>query len=182
LACAFLGIDIAPPRAIDWRVAPADQTAADALIITRGLGARWVLLCPFAATAIKQQDKTWPAFAALAATLAARGMRLAACPGPGEEAALRARFPAVVSLEGVPMGVYAGLARRATLVVAGDTGPAHLAAAVGAPLLSVLGPTPPEQWAPWGPTVTVLRRWPDWPSADEVAAQVLAMAGAAAHG
>ena len=35
-----------------------------------------------------------------------------------------------------------------------------MAAAVGAPLLSVLGPTKPEQWAPWGPGVTVLRRWP----------------------
>ena len=53
-------------------------------------------------------------------------------------------------------------------MIANDTGPAHLAAAVGAPLLSVLGPTRPEVWAPWGPSVTVLRRWPEWPSADEV--------------
>jgi heptosyltransferase-2 len=48
---------------------------------------------------------------------------------------------------------------------------------VGAPVLSVLGPTKPEQWAPWGPTVRLVRRHqpPDavvWPSVDEVMGHV----------
>lgn len=47
-----------------------------------------------------------------------------------------------------------GLARvlgSAEVVVAGNTGPAHLAAAVGRPVVSVFPPTvPPSRWAPWG--------------------------------
>jgi ADP-heptose:LPS heptosyltransferase len=41
--------------------------------------------------------------------------------------------------------------RRAGAVVVGNTGPAHLAAAVGTPVVSVFPPTvPAERWAPWG--------------------------------
>jgi hypothetical protein len=57
-------------------------------------------------------------------------------------------------------------------------------------VLSVLGPTKPEQWAPWGPTVTIVRRPQPadgivWPEVDEVMRQVNALlhapAGSAAH-
>ena len=43
----------------------------------------------------------------------------------------------------------------AEVVVVGNTGPAHLAAAVGAPIVSLFAPTVPlARWAPWGvPTV-----------------------------
>jgi ADP-heptose:LPS heptosyltransferase len=43
------------------------------------------------------------------------------------------------------------LARRARLVVSGDTGPLHLAASVGAPLVGLFGPTRPERNGPWDP-------------------------------
>jgi ADP-heptose:LPS heptosyltransferase len=41
------------------------------------------------------------------------------------------------------------LARRASLVVGGDTGPLHLAASVGAPIVGLFGPTRPERNGPW---------------------------------
>ncbi|MGH9271880.1 MAG: glycosyltransferase family 9 protein, partial [Ilumatobacteraceae bacterium] len=51
-------------------------------------------------------------------------------------------------------GALAELARElasAEVVVTGNTGPAHLAAAVGRPVVSVFPPTvPAERWAPWG--------------------------------
>ena len=47
-------------------------------------------------------------------------------------------------------------------------GPGHLAAAVGTPLLSVLGPTDPAQWGPWGPSASVVQRRPGWPGVREV--------------
>jgi heptosyltransferase-1 len=43
------------------------------------------------------------------------------------------------------------LARRASLFVSGDTGPLHLAASVGAPLVGLFGPTRPERNGPWDP-------------------------------
>ena len=167
LACRFVGIDAPPPSTINWRIAAVDQQTADSLIALHSLGPRFVLICPFAATQYNKHDKTWPAFAEFARAMLSAGHHLAACPGPGEAAQLRRDFPGVTLLADVGLGVYAGLFKRAALAVCNDTGPAHLAAAVGAPLLSLLGPTDPGLWAPWGPTVSVLRRWPQWPTVGE---------------
>ena len=38
----------------------------------------------------------------------------------------------------------------------------------GTPLLSVLGPTDPAQWGPWGPSATLVQRLPGWPAVREV--------------
>jgi heptosyltransferase-2 len=91
------------------------------------------------------------------------------CPGPGEEAVIAHRdHPKAIILEGVGMGAYGALMREAALVISNDTGPGHLAAAVGVPLLSVLGPTEPGLWRPWGPEVHIERHWPRWPQVQEV--------------
>jgi heptosyltransferase-1 len=50
------------------------------------------------------------------------------------------------------------LVRRAALVVGGDSGPVHLAAALGVPVVALFGPTDPTRNGPWGPgPVRVLR-------------------------
>jgi heptosyltransferase-1 len=43
------------------------------------------------------------------------------------------------------------LIRRASLLVGGDSGPTHLAAALGTPLVALFGPTDPARNGPWGP-------------------------------
>ncbi|MGO9262172.1 MAG: glycosyltransferase family 9 protein [Bryobacteraceae bacterium] len=48
---------------------------------------------------------------------------------------------------------------RARLYVGNDSGITHLAAAAGAPVLALFGPTDPEVWAPRGPNVRVARWW-----------------------
>lgn len=174
LACRFLQLEAAPPPAIALRTAPADQQQADALLARHGVRPGFVVVCPFAGGLFEAQEKTWPAFADFTRALQGCGRDLVACPGPGEDEIITSQHPGVTLLSGVKLGVYGGLLRRAGLVVSNDTGPAHLAAAVGAPVLSVLGPTKPEQWAPWGPTVQVVRRWPEWPTVDEVLARVQA--------
>jgi heptosyltransferase I len=40
--------------------------------------------------------------------------------------------------------------RRASVVVAGDTGPLHLAAALGRPCVGIYGPTSPQRNGPYG--------------------------------
>ena len=178
LACRFLHIDAAAPARIDLRTAPADQAAADALLGAHGIRPGFIAICPFVGGKFEKQDKSWPAFPEFTRTLLTRGRDVLACPGPGEDAIIRDHHHGVRLLAGVTLGVYGGLLRRAALVISNDTGPAHLAAAVGAPVLSVLGPTKPEQWAPWGPQVQVQRCWPAWPSVDDVLARAEAMLGA----
>jgi ADP-heptose:LPS heptosyltransferase len=94
--------------------------------------------------------------AELAALLAARGWLVVVTGGPAERA-LSAGVAAAAGRRGVDLGArldLAGLARvlaGARVLVAGNTGPAHLAAAVGTPVVSLFAPVVPAvRWRPWG--------------------------------
>jgi ADP-heptose:LPS heptosyltransferase len=91
--------------------------------------------------------------------LTRRGHRVLVTGGP-DERALTAR---VAGASGVDLGGALGLAelgavlRDADVVVVGNTGPAHLAAAAGTPVVSLFAPVvPAERWAPWGVPVVLL--------------------------
>jgi ADP-heptose:LPS heptosyltransferase len=180
LACRFLRMDLPPPERIQLKTLAADQAAADALLAQHGIRPGFVVICPFAGGLFEKQDKTWPVFAEFTKVLRTLGRDVVACPGPGEDHIISSGHPGAISLPGVTLGIYGGLLRRAALVISNDTGPAHLAAAVDTPVLSVLGPTKPEQWAPWGPQVQVLRHWPRWPTVNEAMACTEALLGGAA--
>jgi lipopolysaccharide heptosyltransferase I len=100
--------------------------------------------------------KRWPVehFATLARRLAHEADADAVVAwGPGEEGAARA----VVECSGTarlapPTDLDALLAlfRRASVVVAADTGPLHLAAALGTPCVGLYGPTTAERNGPYG--------------------------------
>jgi ADP-heptose:LPS heptosyltransferase len=49
------------------------------------------------------------------------------------------------------------LLERADLVIANDTGPMHIAAALGRPLVTMFGPTSPIQTGPYGRMESVVR-------------------------
>lgn len=160
----------APPPAIAWRIAPLATAAVRDRLAAAGIAPGYAVVCPFGGT-VDKQDKTWPHFPAFASAWAARGARLIICPGPGEVEQARAQYGASATvLDGVDLRDYAALLAGAALVVANDTGPGHLAAAVGAPLVSVLGPTDPAMWRPWGQAVRIVRRWPQWPTVEQVLA------------
>ncbi|WP_141763984.1 glycosyltransferase family 9 protein, partial [Dietzia sp. HMSC21D01] len=75
---------------------------------------------------------------------------LAACPGgTGGD---------VLDLAGrTDLAQLAAVLERAAVVVVGNTGPAHLAAAVGTPVVSLFSPVvPADRWAPWGVPVRLL--------------------------
>ena len=74
----------------------------------------------------------------------------------------------------VDLGVYGALLYLARVVVANDTGPGHLAAAVGAHLISVYGPQSVAAWSPLGENVLLLHPPTGWPTPDEVGAAALA--------
>lgn len=108
--------------------------------------------------------KNWPEakFAKLAARLVFEGHSLVLVGGPEDREVhqrLMADLPprSVVSTADVDLLTLGALLSRLEALVTGDSGPAHLAAAVGCPLVSLFGPTPPERWAPGrGPRIHLL--------------------------
>jgi heptosyltransferase I len=111
-------------------------------------------------------SKLWPAerFGQLARGLRALGLAPLVTWGPGE----RALADRVVAASGgaarrafeTTLSDYVELARRARIVVAADTGPMHLACAVGTPVVALFGPTDPERNGPFAPEDVVLREIP----------------------
>jgi heptosyltransferase-2 len=107
--------------------------------------------------------KRWPAarFAALADRLAAGGVRAILLGSPSdtpdadEIAQLSATPPASLVGRDRP-ALLPELLRRLDCLVSGDTGVAHLAAAVGAATVTLFGPTEPAMTAPRGPAARVL--------------------------
>jgi ADP-heptose:LPS heptosyltransferase len=91
--------------------------------------------------------------------LSTDGRHVVVTGGP-EEAALTAR---VAGRRGIDLGgalrlsELAAVLEQASVVVAGNTGPAHLAAAVGTPVVSIFAPVvPASRWRPWGVPIVLL--------------------------
>ena len=125
--------------------------AADALqgveppIVAIAPGARWA-------------TKRWPAerFAAVADALAGEGFRVVLAGGPGDRAAFEgfraaARSRVAADLSILPLDALAAAIARVQLLVACDSGPVHLATAVGTPVLALFGPTSAARWGPPSP-------------------------------
>lgn len=106
--------------------------------------------------------KRWPVerYARVAQQLVAKGCRVLVNAGPGEERIVDvvvnetagAATPLAPSLENL-----IALTRRVSLVIAGDTGPLHLACALGKPVVGIYGPTDPSRNGPFGTRSRVLR-------------------------
>ena len=101
-------------------------------------------------------NKRWPAdrFGALARHLRDRhGMRSVILWGPGETDAARAVVAASNGAAEIApetsLPDLVALARHASLIVSGDTGPTHIAGALGVPIVALFGPTTPVRNGPW---------------------------------
>ena len=101
-------------------------------------------------------NKRWPAacFGALAAGInATYGLRSLVLWGPGEKPLAHDVVDASAGAAEVspPTNIkdIVGIANAARLMISGDTGPMHLAGAVGTPLVTLFGPTRPERNGPW---------------------------------
>lgn len=171
LASALLPAGATEPAAV-LQLSSEAMARARAALAQAGAAPVFVAVCPFSSGTIGGESKEWPGFGELVARLKAEGHCLVACPGPGEERQLAERWPEVLPLPGLGVDVYAAVLSLAAAVVANDTGPGHLAAAVDTPLVSVLGPTDPARWGPRGAHVHVLRDWPQWPTVAAVHRQL----------
>ncbi|HYU44021.1 MAG TPA: glycosyltransferase family 9 protein [Vicinamibacteria bacterium] len=152
-AVARLGADpaVTPPI-----FAPSEAESAQARPWLDRLGPGFLAVHPGSGA----RGKNWPAerFASLVEHVAdGRPFVLAEGPADAEAAAPAARLPSVVHARGLPPRVLGAVLARAGLYVGNDSGISHLAAAWGAPVVTLFGPTDPAQWAPIGPRVRVIR-------------------------
>jgi lipopolysaccharide heptosyltransferase I len=124
-------------------------------------GERYALVNPGAAW----PNKRWPAdrFGALATAIhKAHGLRSLVLWGPGEEKLASAVVDASAGAADLSpatsiVDLFA-IASRAAVLVSGDTGPLHIAGAVGTPVVALFGPTYSERNGPWsGEDITVSR-------------------------
>lgn len=147
---------------LEWTppMLPVDPTAeawADTLLASSGTrpialiipGAGWGAKC-------------WPVvrYAAVARGLSIRGYRVFANAGPKEEVMADAIVKGTAG-NAIPLAMtleqLIAVTRRAALCVAGDTGPLHLACALGRPVIGIFGPTDPNRNGPFGTRFRVLR-------------------------
>ncbi|MGA7381340.1 MAG: lipopolysaccharide heptosyltransferase I [Terriglobales bacterium] len=108
--------------------------------------------------------KQWPAerYGEVAKQLAEGGLKSLINFGPGEEElaqAVEAASAGSAEAVGCTLTELIALTRRAQLFIGGDTGPMHLAAALGIPVVAIFGPTDPARNGPYGTRSTVLRNW-----------------------
>jgi heptosyltransferase-2 len=138
------------------------------ILLDRGArpGRPVVALCP---GSTNSRAKRWPAerFAAVADMLAERGGAEVVLIGAGEEleiseeVARRMRARPVVLTGRTDLAQTTAVLAYSDLLLTNDTGPAHVAAAVGCPVVVVFGPTNPLTTRPFSPTAEVVRRPPD---------------------
>jgi heptosyltransferase-1 len=106
--------------------------------------------------------KRWPIqrYDAVAQGLIDLGFRILVNAGPGEEklaeVIARGTSGAAIPLN-CTLAQLIAITRRVALVVAGDTGPLHLACALGRPVVGIYGPTDPARNGPFGTRFRVLR-------------------------
>lgn len=127
------------------------ESAAAASLAAAGLTRFALLNCGAA-----WPNKRWPPhrFGQVARWLhGTHGLKSVVLWGPGEQeianAVVAASADAAVAAPKTSLSDLVALSRRATLMVSGDTGPTHIAAAVGTPVVAVFGPTSPARNGPW---------------------------------
>jgi heptosyltransferase-2/heptosyltransferase-3 len=172
-----MAADLGPTR---YHISAADHAWAVDWLTAAGCepGQRLVAVHPGAGAAVKQ----WPAasWAAVADRLAERpDTRIVLTGGPGERelvgaVAAKLARPVLNAAGATTLGQLAALYARCALVLGSDSGPLHLAVAVGTPTLHLYGPVSPTKFGPWGDPARqmVLRTtWPcapcdrlDWPA------------------
>jgi heptosyltransferase-1 len=138
------------------------SAALDALRARIGPGSRFAVINPGAAW----PNKRWPPdrFGDIAAFVQETcGLIPVVVWGPGEEilagAVIAASGGRAVLAPPTTVVDLVAIARAAAIVVSGDTGPLHIATAVGTPTVSLFGPTDPQRNGPFSHEDVVVSRY-----------------------
>jgi predicted lipopolysaccharide heptosyltransferase III len=149
----WTGVPVSDRPATHLKVTEQAAAGIAARLQAAGLdpGVPFALVHPAAAT----ETKRWATekFARVVEDLSARGLAIVALAGPNEVQLvedLKARSSAgVIGLTNLSLSEVTALAARARLFVGNDSGIAHIAAAVGAPVVVIFGSSNVAHWRPW---------------------------------
>lgn len=149
----MLGVPIGPPRT-RLAVLPSELAAAEHALLSAGVGPspRVALVL-----SVSEPIREWPAerYAELAKRLLGSGVSPVLLENPGDAGKVerfRAAAPDVPVVQTFDPRLLLGALASCDALVSGDTGPAHMATALGVPRLTLYGPTDPVQWNPALPT------------------------------
>lgn len=124
----------------------------------------WVL-CPFATGRGKNgESKIWPYWSELSRQLSQHN--LVVCPGKNEEQWCAELVPNATVLSGLSLKEYAAVLLLSDRVIANDSGPMHMACAVGATTLGLFGVSDPKRTSPW--SSNYMGKQGAWPTLLEV--------------
>ena len=144
------------------------EAAAKNLIEQYKIPEKFALLAPIARGKHQGKAKHWEHFNELAAPLRAKGVEPIVFPSLREEALAKVACPDATILPPTTLGNFAAIAKRAQVVVANDSGVSHIAAAVGAKQITLVGVTDTNRTGPWNPDAIVLGENGRWPEVSEV--------------
>ncbi len=154
------------PERMELPLTGEHHAMAKEALAARDVDEPFTVLCPMAVGRRDGHSKVWPHWSAASHRLADLGRRLVVCPGPGEEDACAAAVPEATLLPGVGLGAYAAICARAEQVLANDSGPLFLAAAVGAPVIGIYGAAVRSEVRPLG--ADFIGSDEGWPAVDDV--------------
>jgi ADP-heptose:LPS heptosyltransferase len=112
----------------------------------------YAILHPFSTS----PDKTWPAasFAAVAEHLERTGLAPVIIGGPSDDFSPFCRW---CTVPGAPLAEIKSLLSSASLFIGNDSGPAHMAAAFGLPVVVIFSASDPDIWGPWRTVSQIVR-------------------------
>lgn len=157
------------PEELGMRLLARHEAAARNLMAEHGIPENFALLAPIARGLHHGKEKQWKHFNELCQPLRDMGIEPIVFPSVCEEEANHAACPNARILPPTTLGNYAALAKRARIVIANDSGISHVAAAVSANQITLLGVTNPARTRPWNSKALCLGNNTDgWPSLQQV--------------
>lgn len=157
------------PEELGMRLLARHEAAARNLMAEHGIPENFALLAPIARGLHHGKEKQWKHFNELCQPLRDMGIEPIVFPSVREEEANHAACPNARILPPTTLGNYAALAKRARIVIANDSGISHVAAAVSANQITLLGVTNPARTRPLNSKALCLGNNTDgWPSLQQV--------------
>lgn len=123
-----------------------------------------ILIAPTAVGLHKGQVKVWPHYETLTQALIKKGYDVYMCPPANEIAEAEENAPSATRLEPLSLLAFAQLCKSVDLVICNDSGVSHLAAAVNAAQITLIGVTDVTHTGPWSDQAECLGKNGQWAS------------------